>query len=509
MSASTTPTFCPEAASAAAMFTVTEDLPTPPFPLATAYTRVSEPGLANGISGSGLPPLSLPCRSLRCSSLITSSSTCTRVTPSSLPTAAVTSLVMVSRSGQPATVSQTSSRTVPAGRISVFLTMPRSVIGRWISGSLTPSSARMTCSALGGDECPTGAVLMSPSYGCAGCPVEPRPARPAPGRLVACPFMTRTYRLRRSCLAVPGSSRRFIDKARGLPCDEVFLDLEDAVAPAVKAAARRIVIEALTSGDWGGKLRAVRVNDVRTPWAYRDVIDVVEGAAANMDAIVLPKVTGPADVSWLDLLLTQLEGALGQPAGRIGIEAQIEDASGLAAVDAIAAASPRLEALVFGPADFMASLGMRSLTVGAQPAGYPAGDAFHYAHLRILVAARAHGLQAIDGPFAVIRDIDGLTASAANAAAIGFDGKWVLHPSQVDVVNAEFSPTQAEYDRAELIIEAYEYYTNVQRRGAAMLDGEMIDEASRKLAMVAAARGRAAGLQRIRRFEPPGQATQD
>ena len=193
----------------------------------------------------------------------------------------------------------------------------------------------------------------------------------------------------------------------------------------------------------------------------------------------------------------------GWSAGRIGIEAQIEDAAGLACVDAIAAASPRLETLIFGPADFMASMGMRSLTVGAQPAGYAAGDAFHYAHMRILVAARANGLQAIDGPFAAIGDIAGLTTSAASAAAIGFDGKWVLHPGQVDVVNDEFSPSQADYDRAELMIEAYDYYTTVQRRGAAMLDGEMIDEASRKLALVAAARGRAAGLTRTRRFEPP------
>ena len=212
--------------------------------------------------------------------------------------------------------------------------------------------------------------------------------------------------------------------------------------------------------------------------------------------IVLPKVTGPLDVGWLDLLLSQIEQATGLAEGRIAIEAQIEDAAGLAAVDAIAAASPRLEALVFGPADFMASLGMRSLAVGAQPAGYAGGDAFHYAHLRILVAARAHGLQAIDGPFAAIRDTGGLAASAASAAAIGFDGKWVLHPDQVDVVNAEFSPTLADYDRAELLIEAYEYYTTVQRRGAAMLDGQMIDEASRKLALVVAVRGRAAGLVR-------------
>ncbi len=303
---------------------------------------------------------------------------------------------------------------------------------------------------------------------------------------------------------MPGSNPRFVAKARDLAVDEVFLDLEDAVAPAEKERSRGLVAQALRDGGWGSKIRAVRVNDVRTGWAYRDVIDVVEQSGQCLDAVILPKVTGPLDVGWLDLLLSQLEQATGLTPGRIAIEAQIEDAAGLASVDAIAVASPRLETLIFGPADFMASLGMRSLTVGAPPAGYAGGDAFHYAHMRILTAARAAGIQAIDGPFAAIPDIDGLAASAASAAALGFDGKWVLHPGQVEAVNAEFSPTQASYDRAELIIEAYEYYTAVQRQGAAMLDGEMIDEASRKLALVTAARGRAAGLARTRRFEPPG-----
>jgi citrate lyase subunit beta/citryl-CoA lyase len=312
----------------------------------------------------------------------------------------------------------------------------------------------------------------------------------------------RAYRPRRTTLAVPGSNPRFLAKARELAVDEFFLDLEDAVAPAEKDASRGVVVQALRDGGWGAKIRAVRVNDVTTGWAYRDVIDVVEQAGEFLDSIVLPKVTGPLDVSWLDLLLTQIELAAGLAPGNIAIEAQIEDAAGLARVDEIAAASPRLESLIFGPADFMASLGMRSLTVGAPPAGYP-GDAFHYVHMRILTAARANGLQAIDGPFAAIRDLDGLTASAASAAALGFDGKWVLHPGQVEVVNGEFSPSQPDYDRAELIIEAYAYYTTVLRRGAALLDGEMIDEASRKLALVAAARGRAAGLTRTRRFEPP------
>jgi citrate lyase subunit beta / citryl-CoA lyase len=311
----------------------------------------------------------------------------------------------------------------------------------------------------------------------------------------------RAIRPRRTTLAVPGSSQRFLAKAAGLAADEVFLDLEDAVAPSAKAAARDLVAAALQA-DWAAKVKAVRVNDARTGWAYRDVAGVVEQAGQSLDVIVLPKVTGPRDIAWLDLLLGQVEQSAGLPPGRIGIEAQIEDAAGLAAVDAIAAASARLEALVFGPADFMASLGMRSLTVGAQPAGY-AGDAFHYAHMRILVAARANGLQAIDGPHAAIDDLDGLRRSAASVAALGYDGKWVIHPSQIDIVNAEFSPSQADYDRAELLLEAYDYYTG-RGLGAAALDGEMIDEASRKLALVAAVRGRAAGLTRTSTFAPPG-----
>ena len=313
--------------------------------------------------------------------------------------------------------------------------------------------------------------------------------------------MNQPYRARRTCLAVPASSPRFLARARGLAADEIFLDLEDAVAPAAKDEARLAAAAALAEGGWDGKVMAVRVNDAGTAWAYRDVIAVVEGAGAALDVIILPKVSGPGQVIWLDLLLGQLEQATGLPGGRIGIEAQIEDAAGLAAVDEIAAASPRLQALVFGPADFMASLGMRSLQVGAQPAGY-AGDAYHYPLMRMLVAARAHGLAAMDGPYLAIGDTDGLRRAAASTAALGYDGKWVLHPGQVGVVNEAFSPGQEEYDRAELILEAYGYYTTVQRRGAAMLGGEMIDEASRKMALVAAARGRAAGLRRTQRFQP-------
>jgi citrate lyase subunit beta/citryl-CoA lyase len=298
------------------------------------------------------------------------------------------------------------------------------------------------------------------------------------------------YRPRRTTLAVPASSPRFLTKARGLDVDEVFLDLEDAVAPEAKDEARDAAVAALREGGWDGKIVAVRINDATTPWAYRDVITVVEGAGDAIDVIMLPKVTSPAQLAWLDLLLGQLERATGLPAGRIGIEAQIEDAAGLRDVDAIAAASPRLAALIFGPGDFTASLGMRSLALGGQPAGYLGGDAYHYVLMRILVAARAAGVQAIDGPYARIHDAEGLRAAAISSAALGFDGKWVLHPAQVSVINEVFTPSAEEYERATGILQAYERAAD----GAVMFGGEMIDEASRKMALAIAAKGRAAGL---------------
>ncbi|MBX6357482.1 MAG: CoA ester lyase [Micromonosporaceae bacterium] len=314
-------------------------------------------------------------------------------------------------------------------------------------------------------------------------------------------------RPRRSCLAVPGSSPKMLDKAQGLPADQVFLDLEDAVAPLAKPQARRNIVAALTEGDWGGKARVVRVNDVTTPWAYRDVVEVCEGAGAALDCVMLPKVQDASHVRWLDLTLTQIEKALGLPVGGIGIEAQIESARGLVNVDAIAAASPRVETIIFGPADFMASINMRSLAVGALHPDYP-GDPYHYVLMRILMAARAHDKQAIDGPYLQIRDVDGFRAAARRSAALGFDGKWVLHPGQIEPANEVYSPSQEDYDRAELILDAYEYYTSEAggKLGAVMLGDEMVDEASRKMAMVVAAKGRAAGMVRTSRFTPPAAA---
>jgi citrate lyase subunit beta / citryl-CoA lyase len=317
--------------------------------------------------------------------------------------------------------------------------------------------------------------------------------------------MTETLRPRRSCLAVPGSNPRFLEKAKSLAADQVFLDLEDAVAPLVKPAARKNIVAALNEGGWGNRIRVVRVNDITTHWTYRDVIEVVEGAGANLDCIMLPKTQNAAQVQWLDLLLTQIEKTMGFEVGRIGIEAQIENAQGLIAIDAIAAASPRVETLIFGPADFMASINMRSLVVGEQPPGYDVGDAYHHILMSILMAARAHDLQAIDGPYLQIRDVDGFRRVAGRSAALGFDGKWVLHPGQIDAANEIYAPTQEDFDHAELILDAYAWSTSEAggAKGSAMLGDEMIDEASRKMALVVAAKGRAAGLVRTSSFTPP------
>jgi len=317
--------------------------------------------------------------------------------------------------------------------------------------------------------------------------------------------MTETLRPRRSCLAVPGSNPRFLEKAKSLAADQVFLDLEDAVAPLVKPAARKNIVAALNEGGWGNRIRVVRVNDITTHWTYRDVIEVVEGAGANLDCIMLPKTQNAAQVQWLDLLLTQIEKTMGFEVGGIGIEAQIENAQGLIAIAAIAAASPRGETLIFGPADFMASINMRSLVVGEQPPGYDVGDAYHHILMSILMAARAHDLQAIDGPYLQIRDVDGFRRVAGRSAALGFDGKWVLHPGQIDAANEIYAPTQEDFDHAELILDAYAWSTSEAggAKGSAMLGDEMIDEASRKMALVVAAKGRAAGLIRTSSFTPP------
>jgi citrate lyase subunit beta/citryl-CoA lyase len=296
-----------------------------------------------------------------------------------------------------------------------------------------------------------------------------------------------------------------IEKAKALSADEVFLDLEDAVAPVAKAEARTRVASALAEPGWFCGLRGVRVNDWTTPWTHADVIEVVATAGSHLDVVVLPKVVDVSHVRALDLLLTQLELTHELPPGRIAIEAQIETAQGLSNVDAIAAA-PRVQALVLGPADMMASLNMRTLVVGEQPEGYDVGDAYHHVLMKILIAARTHGIAAIDGPYLKVRDVEAFRRVAARSAALGYDGKWVLHPDQIAAGNELFSPRQDDYDHAELILEAYEWHTSQAggARGAVMLGDEMIDEASRKMALVIAAKGRVARMDRTTGpFEPP------
>jgi citrate lyase subunit beta/citryl-CoA lyase len=219
---------------------------------------------------------------------------------------------------------------------------------------------------------------------------------------------------------------------------------------------------------------------------------------------MLPKVQSAEQVVALDMLLTQIEKTTGLEVGRIGIEAQIENAQGLIAVDAIAKASPRVETIIFGPADFMASINMKSLVVGEQPPGYDVGDAYHHILMSILMAARANGKQAIDGPYLQIRDVEGFRRVAARSAALGFDGKWALHPDQISAANEAYAPAQADYDHAELILDAYHHATSAVggAKGAVMLGDEMIDEASRKMALVIAAKGRAAGLVRTSAGSP-------
>src|SRR3954452_14801810 len=298
-------------------------------------------------------------------------------------------------------------------------------------------------------------------------------------------------RSRRSCHAVPGSNERFIAKAVSLEADEVFLDLEDAVAPGEKDGARERVIGALQSLDFGSKTVVVRVNGTDTPHYYKDLIAVVEQAGSRLDAIMLPKVRTPGDVEMTDKLLTQIELANDLEVGRIGIEAQIEDAVGLLACEAIAAASRRMETLIFGPGDYSAAVGIPVTTIGGAPEGYP-GDHLNYVFSRRVVAAGAAGIQAIDGPYAAFDDDEGLRSRAQLARALGMDGKWTIHPRQIATVNDVFTPTREQWERAEALLAAYRAARD-EGRGAAMFDGEMIDEANRKMAERLSQAGRAAG----------------
>ena len=303
---------------------------------------------------------------------------------------------------------------------------------------------------------------------------------------------------RRSCLSVPASSEKMMAKAAGLPADMVFLDLEDAVAPLEKEGARGKAVDAIKNHDWGDKTLCVRINSWDTKWTAFDVIEVVGNAGERLDEVMLPKVESAAQVVALDLLLTQVEIRAGLPRGHIGIEAQIETAKGLLDVDAICAASPRLETIILGPVDMSASMGMPSLAGGLLIPDYP-GDYFHYVFVKILMAGRAHGLQVIDGPWVKIQDLDGFREYCRRTQILGYDGKWAIHPSQVPILNEMFAPSQAQFDRAADILDAYQAATEGDRRGAVMFGDEMIDEASRKVAAQVVALGNRAGLSRSSR----------
>jgi citrate lyase subunit beta/citryl-CoA lyase len=285
-------------------------------------------------------------------------------------------------------------------------------------------------------------------------------------------------RLRRSQLSVPGISEKMIAKAAASDADHVFLDLEDAVAPSAKPAARKTIVEALNALDWGRKVRCVRINDVTTPWCFEDVIEVVEGAGGKLDTLMLTKATRAADVQFVDLLLGQLEAKL-KLERRIGLEVLIEEAAGLQNVEAIAGASPRLEALIFGMGDYSASQQMNLRGWGGD--GYP-GDIFHYPRFRIAMAARAAGLDPVDGPFANFRNEEAYRREARYAHMLGFVGKWAIHPAQIAPALEIFSPPAEEVVRARELAAAYDKAL-AEGVGSVNVNGTMVDAASIRIIM--------------------------
>jgi citrate lyase subunit beta / citryl-CoA lyase len=291
----------------------------------------------------------------------------------------------------------------------------------------------------------------------------------------------RPMRLRRSELSTPGTSERMMAKAAASGADLVFLDLEDSLAPGEKEAARGLVAEALRTSEWGVKTRAVRINGVHTPWAHRDVIDVVTSAGGALDVVIIPKVKAPRDVWFVETLLEQLEADLGLDR-HIGIEVLIEETEALARVEEIAGCSSRLEALILGVGDLSASQGIRTGHIGEAADRYP-GDMWHYARNRMIVAARANGIDAIDGPYANFRNPDGYRREAAWAATLGCVGKWAIHPSQIELANDVFAPTAEEVEQARRAVEAVRQ-AEAAGSGAASLGGMMIDAATARIFQV-------------------------
>jgi citrate lyase beta subunit len=300
-------------------------------------------------------------------------------------------------------------------------------------------------------------------------------------------------RAERSVLATPGSNPRMIAKALASDADVVMIDLEDAVAPEAKSDARAEVIAALRHGDWRGRPRTFRMNALDTPWFVRDLVEIVEGAGDALDLIVVPKVGSPEDVQTVATILFALESAVGRTTA-VGLEVQIESARGLANCEAIAVANPRLEALIFGPGDYAATVRMPLAAIGMPDAwddAYP-GHRWDYPLHRILVAARVAGLRAIDGPYADFRDLDGFRRSCLTARALGYDGKWCIHPAQVPVANEVFTPTEAEIAWAREVLAANADAAR-EGRGSFALHGQMIDAASLRMARATLARAEVGG----------------
>lgn len=291
--------------------------------------------------------------------------------------------------------------------------------------------------------------------------------------------MVRPFRLRRSELSTPGTSEKMIAKAAASDADLVFLDLEDAVAPSEKEGARKPIIDALNSLDWGKKTRAIRINGTHTKWCHEELVDIVGAAGNNLDVVIIPKVKASRDIQFVDTLLAQLEMKHGLPLGRIGLEVLIEETEALARVEDLAASSPRLEALILGVGDLSASQGMRLGHIGSKESRYP-GDIWHYARTRLIVAARANGIDAIDGPFADFRDAEGYRRECTWATTLGAVGKWAIHPSQVEIANEVFAPSEREVERAKAIVEKVREAESAGA-GAANDNGVMIDAATARI----------------------------
>lgn len=296
--------------------------------------------------------------------------------------------------------------------------------------------------------------------------------------------MDRPFRLRRCILSVPGNREKMLAKARTIAVDVIMFDLEDSVPVDEKPRARQLVAEALgEGGEWASKSRSVRINPMDSPYAYRDIVDVVEKAGEYINSIVIPKVNHPCEVKAVDYMLSQIEEAMGFAVGRIGLEASIETAEGLLRVEEIAFSSERLESLVFGIADYAASVG--ALVKGVSGHGdaeefYP-GHRWHFPLSRMIMAAKAAGVAAIDAPYGNYRDHDGLKTSCLLAAALGCDGKWAIHPDQIELIQEIFSPGEDDIERSRKIVEAYEA-SRKEGRGSFTMDGKMIDAASLRIA---------------------------